>query len=58
MADSFLSLTRDKQAIGLRAAIDSKRADENTTIFFSYFYSARRIFHFPWHLPVARCHSS
>jgi hypothetical protein len=46
------SLTGDKQATGLRPAIDSKRADENTTVFFTYCGSARRIFHFHWHVLV------
>jgi hypothetical protein len=58
MADPCPSLTADKQATGFRPAIDCKRADENTTAFFTYCGSARPIFHFSWHVLVARCHSS
>jgi hypothetical protein len=58
MAGPCLSLTADKQATDFRPAIDCKRTDEKTTGFFTYCGGARRIFHFPWHVLVARCHSS
>ena len=58
MAGPCPSLTGVKRAERLRLDFDSQARRWERDGVFTYCDSARWIFHFPWHMPAARCHSS